>query len=98
MKYRKDDGFTIVELLVVIVVIGILAAITIISYTGITQRATIATIQSDLTNAAQQLKVYQTSNMTYPVTIDCSSTPALNTIWLKELRTCTQKRFKIIEM
>jgi general secretion pathway protein G len=32
-------GFTIVELLVVIVVIGILAAITIVSYTGITAKA-----------------------------------------------------------
>lgn len=36
---RKDSGFTIVELLVVIVVIGILAAITIVSYTGITTKA-----------------------------------------------------------
>jgi len=36
---QKDSGFTIVELLVVIVVIGILAAITIVSYTGITAKA-----------------------------------------------------------
>ena len=76
-------GFTIVELLVVIVVIGILAAITVVSYTGITQRATMATIQSDLTNASQQLKVYQVVNMIYPTAIDCSSTPATNTICLK---------------
>lgn len=32
-------GFTIVELLIVVVAIAILAAITIVSYTGITQRA-----------------------------------------------------------
>lgn len=36
---QKNRGFTIVELLVVIVVIAILAAITIVSYTGITARA-----------------------------------------------------------
>jgi len=36
---QKESGFTIVELLVVIVVIGILAAITIVSYTGITAKA-----------------------------------------------------------
>ncbi|PIZ60082.1 hypothetical protein COY18_01845, partial [Candidatus Saccharibacteria bacterium CG_4_10_14_0_2_um_filter_41_11] len=36
---KKERGFTIVELLVVIVVIGILAAITIVSYTGITAKA-----------------------------------------------------------
>lgn len=35
----KSNGFTIVELLIVIVVIGILAAITIVSYTGITSQA-----------------------------------------------------------
>lgn len=36
---RKDRGFTIVELLIVIVVIAILAAISIVAYTGITTKA-----------------------------------------------------------
>ena len=39
IRYRRRDGFTIVELMIVIVVIGILAAITIVSYNGIQQRA-----------------------------------------------------------
>lgn len=84
-KSRSDyqSAFTIVELLVVIVVIGILAAITIVSYTGITQRATVSSLQSDLTNASQQLKLYQTVNSGYPTAIDCSATPAANTICLK---------------
>lgn len=45
------QGFTIVELLIVIVVIAILAAITIVSYNGITQRAIDSSLQSDLRNA-----------------------------------------------
>ncbi|MGB4420209.1 MAG: LamG-like jellyroll fold domain-containing protein [Candidatus Saccharimonadales bacterium] len=65
-------AFTIVELLVVIVVIGILAAITVVSYNGITNRAIIASIQSDLSNAAQQLKIFSIDNNTYPLTLDCS--------------------------
>ncbi|MFZ2836491.1 MAG: prepilin-type N-terminal cleavage/methylation domain-containing protein [Candidatus Saccharimonadales bacterium] len=34
-KYKQQSGFTIVELLIVIVIIGILAAITIVAYNGI---------------------------------------------------------------
>ena len=67
-----QNGFTIVELLVVIVVIGILAAITIVSYNGISQRAIVVSLQSDLSNSSQQLKVFQVLNSAYPQTNDCS--------------------------
>jgi prepilin-type N-terminal cleavage/methylation domain-containing protein len=68
-SYSKvtSRGFTIVELLVVIVVIGILAAITIVSYTGITTRANLVSAQSDLTNDTNQLKSYYTIYGAYPV-------------------------------
>lgn len=42
------EGFTIVELLIVIVVIAILAAITIVSYNGITNKANDTAVQNDL--------------------------------------------------
>ncbi len=63
----NNHGFTIVELLVVIVVIGILAAITIVSYTGISQRATASSLQSDLSSAKKQLALYQVEHSAFPI-------------------------------
>jgi prepilin-type N-terminal cleavage/methylation domain-containing protein len=60
------SGFTIVELLVVIVVIGVLATISLVSYTGISQQATISSIQSDLNNTSKLLKLSQATNGIYP--------------------------------
>ena len=51
----KLAGFTIVELLVVIVVIGILAAIAIVSYTGIQNKANTTALVSDLDNVNQAI-------------------------------------------
>lgn len=56
----KGSGFTIVELLVVIVVIGVLAAITIVSYTGITARANTAHAQSDANGVMKKVSIYNT--------------------------------------
>lgn len=59
-------GFTIVELLIVIVVIGILAAITIVAFNGVSGRAKIAAIQSDLEGAAKTLEIANVTNGSYP--------------------------------
>ena len=50
-------GFTIVELLIVIVIIGILAAITIVAYNGIQGRANDTAVRNDLTNFAKKLEL-----------------------------------------
>jgi prepilin-type N-terminal cleavage/methylation domain-containing protein len=61
-------GFTIVELLVVIVVVGILAAITIVAFRGITTSAREASLKSDLDGAAKQLAFDNINNGYYPAT------------------------------
>lgn len=64
---KQQNGFTIVELLIVIVVIGILAAITIVAYSGIQNRAYDAAIRSDLAGLAKKLMIYRIDNTNYPV-------------------------------
>lgn len=89
MNRIKQQGFTIVELLIVIVIIGILAAITIIAYNGIQSRAQLASLQSDLSNAAQQMKLFQTDNGTYPATIDCTQADSTTNKCLRSSGTST---------
>ena len=64
-------GFTIVELLIVIVVIAILAAISIVAYNGIQNRAHASTVGADLSNIAKKIEMYQIDSATssYPIGI-----------------------------
>ncbi len=56
---RKQTGFTIVELLIVIVVIAILATITIVAYNGIQNRTYDTAIQSDLNSIGKQILSFE---------------------------------------
>lgn len=63
---QKHTGFTIVELLIVIVVIAILAAITVVAYTGVSARANDTAVQSDLNQFAKKMGIYYAENGRYP--------------------------------
>lgn len=62
-----QKGFTIVELLIVIVVIGILAAITIVAFNGVQNRANDTAVQSDIRGLAKVIQAYQATNGELPV-------------------------------
>lgn len=63
-------GFTIVELLIVIVIIAILAAITIVAYNGIQNRVYDSAVTSDLNSIAKKFALYKIDSTagTYPAT------------------------------
>lgn len=64
---KNKRGFTIVELLIVIVVIGILAAITIVAYNGIQARANDSRRLEDASSIQKLLALYKAQNGEYPV-------------------------------
>lgn len=59
-------GFTIVELLIVIVVIGILAAIVVVAYNGISTRANNTAKLTEINAFAKLFEVYKAQNGQYP--------------------------------
>jgi prepilin-type N-terminal cleavage/methylation domain-containing protein len=68
MIMKGKEGFTIVELLIVIVVIGILAAISIVAYNGVQNRSKNAVVNSNIAATIRQLETYKAINDSYPVT------------------------------
>jgi len=70
MLFRhKQSGFTIVELLIVIVVIGILAALTIVAYNGVSRQATVSGMKSELKTAATQVNFDKVKAGSFPASL-----------------------------
>lgn len=77
----KHSGFTIVELLIVIVVIGILAAITIVAYNGIQDRAKTVATSSALDQASQKIALWQIDNAgLYPTNLSDAGVTDTSTV------------------
>lgn len=70
---QGTTGFTIVELLIVVVVIAVLAAITLVSYNGITGRANDAAIKSDLSTLKKRIDVFIIDNHRRPNSLEIPS-------------------------
>ena len=68
---KRRHGFTIVELLIVIVVIGILAALSVTAYNGIQSRATVSQTAHFASTAVKTLKAYKAAEGTYPGVTGC---------------------------
>lgn len=74
---KKAQGFTIVELLIVIVVIGLLAALVIVQFTNVQARARDSERKSDLRALQSKVAEYYALNGYYPDSLDdIASLPA----------------------
>lgn len=76
LQYKK--GFTIVELLIVIVVISILATISIVAYNGVQERARDSQRRGDVQAIVKALELYYIDNGRYP---PGSGSTTINTGW-----------------
>jgi prepilin-type N-terminal cleavage/methylation domain-containing protein len=74
-RAKDQGGFTLIELMIVIVILGILAGVVIFSVNGITDRGTTAACKTDLKTVAVAVEAFNAKTGGYPGTLD----PALTT-------------------
>ena len=66
LKRRFSQGFTLIELMVVVIIIGVLAAVILPNVIGRDDDARAAVAKTDVNNIMQALKLYKLDNQGYP--------------------------------
>ena len=80
---NKISGFTIVELVIVLVIISVLVSIGVVAYLGMNDRAKEIAKETKLRNTQKQLEAHRTIYGQYPKTVDCSKPVGIDNICLE---------------
>jgi len=72
----KRSGFTLIELMIVVVIIGVLATIAIPKFANTKEKAFITSMKSDLRNLVTAEEAYFADSVAYTDVTDCNSPPA----------------------
>src|SRR5436190_10141022 len=67
-RLRRSRGFTLIELMVVLVIIGVLAALIVPNMLDRADDARVTAAKTDVNNLMQALKLYRLDNLRYPST------------------------------
>ncbi len=65
-RHAPEQGFTLVELMVVIVILGLLATVVVINVLPATDRANTTKARADIATLEQGVEMYRLNNATYP--------------------------------
>lgn len=76
MKRNKQDGFTLIEVMIVVAIVGILAAIAYPSYQEQVRKSRRADCAGELTLLANAMERFFTLNGAYPATLAAANFPA----------------------
>ena len=76
---KKQKGFTLVELLIVIIIIGILATLVIVTFTGVQQKARDSKRQTDLNALDSHVEAFYAQYGFYPTLADLQTATFLST-------------------
>lgn len=80
LNTNRAKGFTVIEMIVVVITIAILATITVVAFNGAQKRARDSQVQAELANAQKQIQLFRGTNASFPTAINACPTPTATTV------------------